>query len=314
MTLRSLLALLLVAVLPACLDAVNDVAPTTGISVALTAPGPQGTVYVLRNAAFDVRIPGTDQTEVLIPDEADATASMALERGIYEVRLRGGWEMVRVGADGATEPVTAILASANPQEVMVLANTVTPTSFQFLLASEQGTLQIAMGVHTARTLTIDFRVERRQDSAGGDFLASYVGRRLGMSILYDVSSQTAAPGRRDVAIAPAVVRLTGDTEGILSQMVRFTEGHGQSGGYSIQDLGNGNVQVRFDLRFDFAGQTADGNRAFAFAAPDLIQPGQFDENGVPVDPRIDGTAEVAVGLIRGSESTLLIGTARLTGN
>lgn len=80
----------------------------------LVTPGDQ--TFRLSNAVFEVTGPGGAALE-LASNAADDSAeelTAALAHGTYSIRLRDGWVLERVAADGATSPVRAALRSPNP--------------------------------------------------------------------------------------------------------------------------------------------------------------------------------------------------------
>jgi hypothetical protein len=111
--------------------------------------------YRLRNARFSVvstsGVPAGTLDSDADPDAETLTAT--LFQGAYTVRLRSGWELGRIEADGTESHVSAALISSNPQSFEISASETTAVSFTFTtghgtVTLGDGSLEVGVDVET----------------------------------------------------------------------------------------------------------------------------------------------------------------------
>lgn len=166
--------------------------PATGeLVLPLLQPGPDGALYHLGNATFDITESSTRFTQTVDGSGNQSTVAVPfLTPGIYTVTLRDGWFLERSDNAGATfSEVEALLGSPNPGAFRVLANQPVIVEFDFLVRDPFGTLEIKLGV-----------VPKPRELAGGfiinsatDGLAAYAdpaNRLMDFGVFYKLSSIT----------------------------------------------------------------------------------------------------------------------------
>jgi len=153
---------LLAASLAAC---AADPSETGQLFVQLTQPGPHGEVYHLANATFDILHLESGATTAVDASGPDAELDVSLPPGLVNVSLRDGWSLEKSTDGGASfQPVSALLGSANPSTVRILANQLAFMQFAFLIRQTNGTLGISLGVVTnPRELAGGIRVDTATD-------------------------------------------------------------------------------------------------------------------------------------------------------
>lgn len=119
------------------------------VQIPLIQPGPDGSMFRLRGASFEVTRFADGFTFTADAPDDDASLLLDLEAGIHEVRLLDGWilEQAIAGA-GTFEPVPATLASLNPIGIRVVPNRQIGLSFRFFVIRSTGTLEVDFGVNT----------------------------------------------------------------------------------------------------------------------------------------------------------------------
>src|SRR4051812_37032600 len=157
-------AALLAASLAAC--AADPSAPETGqLFVQLTQPGPHGEIYHLANATFDILHLESGSTTTVDASGPDAELDVSLPPGLVNVSLRDGWSLEKsTDGGGSFQPVSALLGTANPSTVRILANQLAFMQFAFLIRQSNGTLGITLGVVTnPRELAGGIRIDTATD-------------------------------------------------------------------------------------------------------------------------------------------------------
>lgn len=126
----------------------TDSTPETGqLFVQLTQPGPHGEIYHLSNAIFDCLHLESGATTTVDASGPDTEVDVSLAPGLVDVTLRDGWTLEKSTDGGASfQPVSALLGSANPSVIRVLANQPAFMQFAFLIRQTNGTLGITLGV------------------------------------------------------------------------------------------------------------------------------------------------------------------------
>ncbi|UJR86127.1 hypothetical protein [Sandaracinus amylolyticus] len=106
----------------------------SALTLELSAAGPGGVTYRLRDA--ELTVAGPESVTVSTETDPDASViSLSLPAGAYTVALASGWRLERV-VDGVATDVEATLISANPAEALLTADAVTQVRFRFQLARE----------------------------------------------------------------------------------------------------------------------------------------------------------------------------------
>jgi hypothetical protein len=142
-----LLVALLAAPLVGCaVDRPGDAPDTGEVVMQLVQPGPHGNLYHLANATVDIR-DGSGATTTITDSGFEAQLDVKLPPGIATITLREGWTLEKSTDGGATfQPVGALLGSANPNLVRVLANSLVFVSFDFAIRDANGTLALKLGI------------------------------------------------------------------------------------------------------------------------------------------------------------------------
>ena len=184
-----LAAALLVAAAPLAAGcATNADDPVTGqLMLPLQQPGPDGALYHLANATFDITGAG-GFLETVDGSGNQSAVAVTLQPGLFTVTLRDGW-VLQKSVDGGTtfQPVSALLGSLNRAGFRVLANQPTIIEFDFLIRDTTGTLEIKLGVvPRPRQLVGGFVVDTATDG-----LAAYAdpaNRQMDFAIYFKLSS------------------------------------------------------------------------------------------------------------------------------
>src|SRR5689334_15685150 len=132
----ALVSTLLTAVpLVGACDAPAEPAASTGsLSLPLVQSGTDGSLYELANASFEIT--AADGVHVLDGSAGSPTVSIVLPPGLATVQLLDGWELRRtLPGQSISEPVSALLGTANPTALRVLANQSSTVSFGFIVRS-----------------------------------------------------------------------------------------------------------------------------------------------------------------------------------
>jgi len=157
----------------ACLALVACTAPEPAagkLAVALTAPGPDGSIYRLPASTF-VALDSGAFSDLIVLDGASSTLSIDVPPGTYTAELQGNLfadgvlPLERTLIDGSVQTAYARLTSANPASVTVSAGLTSALRYDFQTAG--GTLSFAQG-----SLDIDVHVtEVGADGADTSFAA-----------------------------------------------------------------------------------------------------------------------------------------------
>jgi hypothetical protein len=279
-------ALSLAAVAPVATGcAVEDEATGQGsIVMPLVQTGPDGSVYQLFNAAFEIVGPGGSQ---IISGDFDSTLSLSLPVGLTTIRLLDGWQLWRTpGIGSIAEHVPALLGTANPFTLRVLANYTETVSFGFLVRDRDGVANITLGVTPEpRELAGGVRIS----GADGAFEPYITSNRLDFAFYFEVSDaeSTILPdGTRERAFyagiyssdrTPVAAEFFNDGVGLLSSAV----GPSLAGGYLEYRLG-----ARPDGSTEIVGTFFGGGEPFTtidFGPYTLKAPLPLDAEGFPAD-------------------------------
>lgn len=254
----ALIALSLAAVAPVAAGCVtqDEEVGQGSLVMPLVQTGPDGASYHLTNAFFEIVGPGGTQ---VVGSELGASLSVSLPPGITTIELLDGWTLTRTPATGSIpEPVSALLGTANPFVLRVLANQTTTVSFGFIVRSTDGTAEITFGVTTdPRELAGGVRIS----DATGDFapyLATSAGRRADFAVYFELrqlDSVILADGTRERVYfagidefdpTPVAAEFFNDTVGTLRDLV----GPSLAGGYLEYHIGarpDGSIQLHGTL-------------------------------------------------------------------
>jgi hypothetical protein len=162
--------------------------PTGQLVFPLLQPGPEGALYRLNNAIFDITSTTTRVTTTVDGSGAQSEVAVSLAPGLYSVLLRDGWELDKSTDGGNTfAPVGALLGSFNPDVLRVLANQPAIVEFDFLIRNINGTLEIKLGVTPSpRQLVGGFVIDTATDGLAG--YADPANRLLDFAIYFKLSS------------------------------------------------------------------------------------------------------------------------------
>jgi len=214
---------------------------------------------------------------------SDLQVSVSVPPGLVNVTLRDGWRLERSTDDGATfQPVSALLASPNPNAARVLVNVPSSIVFSFIVRDPNGTLQIKLSVEeAARELAGGVFIEAQSGS-----LAGYGGRNRSFDFgvfydLFSLSSEVLPDGtKQHVYIANHVaVEFYNDRLGTFSGAIA----HQMTGAflnYTVAARPDGTVELSGQL----LGSDANGSTDIEFGpnAIDATVPG-IGPDGFPND-------------------------------
>jgi hypothetical protein len=157
---------------------------SSALQIPLSQPAPDGmSTYFLRDATF--HITNASGVDLMVDGGGDdQTLVVPLDPGLYDVRLVDGWHMERVVPGQPPEAAPALLASHNPAPVLVFAEFPAYVSFQFLLGSTEGPLNITFGVYESWAAAGNMYVTTNEPQPGstGAFAEVPAGSFLGMAI------------------------------------------------------------------------------------------------------------------------------------
>jgi hypothetical protein len=139
-------ALSLAAIAPVATGCITqeEEAGQGAVALPLTQTGPDGALYQLTNATFEIS--GQHGTSFYTTG-LQSSLDVSLPVGLATIRLLDGWTLTRTPATGfIAEPVDALLGTGNPVQLRVLANYSTPVSFGFIVRSTVGQAEITFGV------------------------------------------------------------------------------------------------------------------------------------------------------------------------
>lgn len=215
--------------------------PATGqLIVPLVQPGPDGALYQLTHATFEITS-DAGFTTTLDGNTADSEIDLAMPPGLFQIRLDDGWALAKSTDGGATfQPLDALLGSSNPQVLRILADQPLTVEFDFLVRSATGTLQLKIGVTEApRELAGGFLVASATgdlaayatDNASLDFAIFFDPSFIGTQTLGDGTKQriyqggaTGASGPMPPFFSPVAAEIYGDRLGLLAPIMRDFSG------------------------------------------------------------------------------------------
>lgn len=152
------------------------------VQIPLQQRGTDGALYHL-SATFQIVGPGG--TQLVDATDFQPSVTLSLPPGITSVQVLDGWVLERSLDNGATyAPVSALLGTANPFAVRVLANFSDTLTFQFIVRNPSGDLTIGFGVTLhPRELAGGMII----DTGTGDF-TPYARARVDYAIYHDLSN------------------------------------------------------------------------------------------------------------------------------
>jgi len=162
--------------------------PASGqLTLPLLQAGPDGALYRLGNATFDVTGSG-GFLETVDGSGNQAAVAVALPPGLFSVALRDGWVLEKSSDAGATfQPVNALLGSPNPAGFRMLANQPVIIEFDFLVRDTAGTLEVKLGVvPKPRELAGGFVIDTATGNLAG--YADPANQRLDFAIYFQLAS------------------------------------------------------------------------------------------------------------------------------
>ena len=285
------LALSIAVIATGCEGQLPDFSHYGSISVALSQTQPDGTIYSLTNAAFEISGPGGTQT--VDGNSSLASVELTLPPGLTTIQLLDGWILQKTPPEvPIPQTVSALLGTSNPVLLRVIANQSATVTFSFIVRSATGDVNVTFGV-AARTRELAGGV--RIIDATGDFapyLTTPGGNRADFAIYYtlartDVSSL--ADGTKDIAYSaglvddfiqtPLAAEIFNDPIGILANAVAPSLAGGQLE-YHVAARPDGTME----LSGSFLGVNL--NPPFTtinFGPHTLPVPVPLDANGFPTD-------------------------------
>ncbi len=271
----SALAPALVSTLAGCVvhEAAPDAPDTGTLTLPLTQTGPHGEQFRLTHATFDLA--GGSGFAQTVTSGVESEIVLPVPPGPTTIQLRDGWSLEQL-ASGAFVPVDALLGSANPAFVRMLASQPAVAEFDFLVRSVDGTLTIRLGVvNTPRELAGPMFIDQ---ATGG--LAAYAGKRLDFAIFFDLAAldrATLVDGSKQLTYTagPAALELYNDALGTLAPLLETD----QTGGflqYTVTARPGGTIELAGSM----LGQTSV--LSFGPHAIDTVVP-PLDVDGFPAD-------------------------------
>jgi hypothetical protein len=257
---------------------VHDAAPgasdTGTLTLPLTQTGPHGEQFRLTGATFDIA--GGSGFAQTVTSGLEREIVLTVPPGPTTIQLREGWTLQQLAPSGAFEPIDALLGSANPAFVRMLASQAAVAEFDFLIRSVDGPLTIRLGVVTApRELAGPMFVH---EATGG--LAAYAGRSMDFAMFFDLAAldrATLPDGSKQLAYTagPAALELYNDAPGTLAPLLAAD----QTGGF-LQYT----VTARPDGTIELAGSMSGQTSVLSFGphAIDVVVP-PLDADGFPSD-------------------------------
>jgi len=279
------IAAMLAVAAPGCATEGAQPSETGTLVLPLVTPGPDGALFHLANATFDISALRSDFVTTVDGSGLDPTVSVTAPPGLVQIFLRDGWRLEKSTDGGATfEPVAAVLGSINPNAARVLVNVPVTVQFDFLVHDANGTLQIKLGVTEApRELAGGYDISTATGALSP--YAEFVNRRLDFGVFYDlfsVTTETLADGTKQrVYQANHVgVEFYNDTLGVFSGQVAPA----LSGAFLTYT-----VAARPDGTFELTGELAGGgldsfsDLRFGPSVIDSITSPTLDAEGFPND-------------------------------
>ena len=180
-----------------CATHEDDTSPGS-LQLPLTRNAPDGSIYQL-SAQFEIIGPGG--TQIVDGSGFETELSVPLPPGLTTVRLLDGWTLTRTAANSSIpQPVSALLGTANPFILRVLANHATQVQFGFIVRDTSGDVDITFGVTTdPRELAGGVRIS---DATGefAPYVADFPSRRLDFAFYFELNrfdSVTLPDGTKD---------------------------------------------------------------------------------------------------------------------
>jgi hypothetical protein len=296
-----------------CATNAADDPPAGQLVFPLLQPGPDGALYHLANATFDIVQSGTGVTQTVDGSGNQSTVAVFLNPGVYSVTLRDGWVLERSDDAGATfQQVDALLGSLNPSGFRVLANQPVIVEFDFLIRETFGTLEIKLGVvPKPRGLAGGFIVATATDGLAAyadpanhlmDFAVFFKLGSLASVTLPDGTKQhiytagpSATPGPNPPTDTPVAAELYNDRVGALPSPL---SSGGTSLQYTVAAKPDGTVELsgilQGDVEIDFGPSAID-----AASAP-TIGPDGFPNDEFFYDSGSPFTLTSSVGTLSGT--------------
>lgn len=181
----------------------NNGAPAAGdLRLALSGYGPNGVVYRLRDATFDL----TGVVDLMIDAEAGSPNAPVLTRSVpsgnYQLFLRSGWRL-EGNVDGGFVDVEAELVSANPAAFTIHSGSTTDVTFLFRVI-DVGDVNMAPGLLAVRidVVTGDAAVPdaAAPDAGAVDAGSSDTGADAPPALCDPVAQTGCAPGEKCTAV------------------------------------------------------------------------------------------------------------------
>lgn len=261
--------------------------PDTGgtLTIPLIENGPNGEVFHLANATFDITGIDNGFATTVNGGGLQSVVSVSAPPGLVNVFLRDGWTLERSSDGGATfQPVSALLATINPNVARVLVNVPVTLTIGFLVRDANGTLQIKLSVEdTPRELAGGVLIQ----SASGIFdgYASGGARTFDLGWFYDlfsITKEVLPDGTKQLVYVAN--RMAGefynDELGVFTGTVAPTLA-GASLTYTVAARPDGTIELFGQL----VGGDLDSSSDLEFGASaidDITRPG-IDPDGFPVD-------------------------------
>jgi hypothetical protein len=246
------------------------------LDIPLQQAGGGGSIYHLA-ASFDITGPAGTQT--VDGNTFDPSVSVTLPPGITRIKLDDGWTLTKSTDGGVSfQPVSALLATQNPQTIRVLADFAQTVEFDFIVRDASGTVNVTFGVtEHPRKLEGGIVVESATNTYAP--YASLPGS-MDFAIYFKaapVDHQTLPDGTKQNVISSTqvVVEYFNDKPGVLtSQASEFTGGFL---GYHVAAKPDGTQEASGELDSVF------GDIALKFGPRTLEAPAPLGADGFPTD-------------------------------
>lgn len=269
------------ASLAGCVDSSSELPADQGtLELPLVATTGDGTVYRLSSATFEIT--GPAGTTLLDANAAVPAVTASLPPGLTSVLLRPSWVLTRSTDGGSTfAPVDALLGTANPFSLRVLADTAQTISFNFLVRSASSQISVRFGVDDSpRQLAGGFRVTNTVPPTG--VLAPYANARLDFSTFFALEG------------AQHLVEPDGAKTSLYWSRTTATEFYndaiGVLAGAVAPAFAGGYVEVRVTAKTDGTMEVSGGLEGYAdpfpvltFGPATMLNPLPLDAGGFPTD-------------------------------
>jgi hypothetical protein len=145
----------------------RDASDTTGISLALTTLGSNGTQYRLMPASFSIQQGGSTNPPLVVDASGDvSTVTVPVDPGTYSIKLQPGWQLNRVTSGSNTlTPVPATLTSPEEQTTNVNMFETSPITYRFHF----GQSEIAIGLTVDEDPSDQYNDGRIVPTANGQY-------------------------------------------------------------------------------------------------------------------------------------------------